>query len=91
MNSAAHLTKQFKHEVEDVVARLQVLNCRDVGFRFEVGVPVECAFEALFLLEKRALDDEDFFLLRAVATLLGTSACFNSCIKTSWIAGRPVP
>jgi hypothetical protein len=65
MNSAAYLKKKFKHEVEDVVARLQELNSRDVAFRFEVGVPVECAFGALLILEKRALDDEDFFLLRS--------------------------
>jgi hypothetical protein len=65
MNSADYLKKKFKLEVQDVVSRLQELNSRDVAFRFEVGVPVECAFGALFLLEKRALDDEDFFLLQS--------------------------
>jgi hypothetical protein len=65
MNSADYLKKKFKLEVQDVVSRLQELNSRDVAFRFEVGVPVECAFGALLLLEKRALDDEDFFLLQS--------------------------
>lgn len=47
-----------------IQVRLRELNSRDVAFRFDVGVPVECASGALLLL-KRALDDEDFFFMRS--------------------------
>jgi hypothetical protein len=89
-NSAVYLKKRFKHDVEDVVARLQELTLEmwlsDLRLESLLSVHLEhcCSWRKKHWMMRIS------FFCEAVATLLGTSPCFSNCTRIFWIAVTPI-